>query len=74
MNLDHVGEPSLSSSQMEEEDPYVIPSWVVESSHSQDFLDDVFLLDESILEAMSRIEKPWGELHHRSYSFLSLII
>ena len=43
---------------MEEEDPYVLPTWEVESSHSHDFLNDVFPLDEAILEAMSRVEKP----------------
>ena len=40
---------------MEEEDAYVLSTWVVESSHSQDCLDDVFPLDEAILEAMSGI-------------------
>ena len=52
-NLDCVVEPSPSSSWTEEEDPYVLPSWVVESSHSHDFLDDVFPSDEAIIEAMS---------------------
>ena len=37
------------------------------TSHSHDFLDDIFPSDEAILEAMSRLEQPWGELHHRSY-------
>ena len=67
MNLDQVAEPSPSSSRLEEEDPYVLPAWVVESSHSHDFLDDVFPSDEAILEAMSGIEQPWEELHHRLY-------
>ena len=42
-------------------------AWVVESSHSQDFLDGVFPSNEAILEAMSGIEQPWRELHHISY-------
>ena len=67
VNLDHVVEPSPSSSWMQEEDPYVLLAWVVESSHSHDCLDDVFPSDESILETMSGIEQPWEELHHRSY-------
>ena len=58
-NIDHVVEPSPSSLRMEEEDPYVLPAWKVESSHSQDYVDDVFLSDEAILEAMSRIEQDW---------------
>ena len=52
---------------MEEEDPYVLPAWVVDSSHLHDFFDDVFPSDEAILEAMSGVEQPWEELHHRSY-------
>ena len=32
-----------------------------------DCLDDFFPSNEAILEAMSRVEKPWEELHHRSY-------
>ena len=47
-------------------------AWVVESSHSQDCLDDVFPSDEAILEAMSGIEQPWEELHHRSYFLAKL--
>ena len=64
-NIDHVVEPSSSSSWMEEEDPYVLPAWKLESSHSQDFLDFFFLSNEAILKAMSGIEQPWGEFHHR---------
>ena len=67
VNLDHVVKPSPSSSRMEEEDPCVLPAWAVQSSHSQDCLDDVFPSDEAILEAMSGIEQPYRELHHRSY-------
>ena len=63
-NLECVAEPSPSSSRTEEEDPYVLPVWVVESSHSHDLLDDFFPLDEAILEAMSGVEQPWEELHH----------
>ena len=63
-NIDHVAEPSPSSSWIEEEDPYVLPAWVVESYHSYDCLDDVFPSDEAILEAMYGVEKPWEELHH----------
>ena len=45
----------------------MLPAWIVESSHSHDYLDDVFPSDEAILEAMSMIEQPSEELHHRSY-------
>ena len=65
-NLECVAEPSPSSSLTEEEDPYVLPPWVVQSSHAHDCLDSVFPLDEAIIEAMSGVEQPWEELHHRS--------
>ena len=71
-NIDQVVEPIPSSSWMEEEDPYVFPAWAVESSHAHDFLDSVFPSDEAIIEAMSGVEPPWEELHHRSYFLLEL--
>ena len=48
-NLPCVAEPSPSSSRTKEEDPYVLPTWVVQSSHTQDFLDRVFLLMRLLL-------------------------
>ena len=57
-NLGCVAEPSLSSLRMEEEDPYVLPAWVVQSSHVHDCLDSVFPSDEEIIEAMSGVEPP----------------
>ena len=71
-NLECVVEPSPSSLRMEEVDPYVLPAWEVESSHKHDFLDSVFPSDEAIVEAMSRVEPPWEELHHRSYFLLEI--
>ena len=52
-NLECAAEPSPCSSRMEEEDPYVLPAWVVQSSHVHNYLDTVFPLDEAIIEAMS---------------------
>ena len=66
-NLDCVAEPSPSSSRMEEENPYVLPAWAIESSHAHDCLDSVFPSDEAIIEVMSGVEPPWEDLHHRSY-------
>ena len=57
-NLDCVVESSPSSSWKKEEDPYVLPAWVVESAHTHDCLDSVFSSDEAIIEAMSRVEPP----------------
>ena len=59
--------PCSSSLRTEEEDPYVLPAWEVQSSHAHDCLDMVFPSDEAIIEAMSGVEPPWEELHHRSY-------
>jgi hypothetical protein len=36
-------------------------------SHAQDPLDLVFPSDEVILEAMTGPDRPWDDLHHRSY-------
>ena len=43
VNLDQVAESSPSSSQTEEEDPYVLPTWAVESSHSHDNFPTPFI-------------------------------
>ena len=45
----------------------MLPAWAVQSSHVHNFLDSVFPSDEEIIEAMSGVEPPWEELHHRSY-------
>ena len=42
-NLKNVADPCSSSSQTEEEDPYVLPTWEVQSSHAHDCLDMVSL-------------------------------
>ena len=66
-NIESVAEPSPSSSWTEEEDPYVLPAWAVQSSHAHDYLDTVFPSDEAIIEAMLGFEPPWEEIHHRYY-------
>ena len=45
----------------------MLPAWAVQSSHTHDCLDTVFPSNEAIIEAMSGVEPPWEELHHRSY-------
>ena len=66
-NLKSVAEPSPSSSRTKEEDPYALSAWAVQYSHTHDYLDSVFPSYEAIIEAMSGVEPPWEELHHRSY-------
>ena len=63
VNLECVAEPSPSSSQMEEEDPYVLPTWEVESSHAHDFLDSVF-------HEMKLLLRPCLGLSHLGKSYI----
>ena len=54
-------------------DMYSLPEWAsLPSSSSHDFLNDVLLSDEAILEAMTLSERPWEDHHHRS-SILPLL-
>jgi hypothetical protein len=52
---------------MEEVDDLPKPVWAVNSSHSSDCLEMVMPSDEAILEAMTGLERPWDDFHHRSY-------
>jgi len=46
-------------------DLYSLPEWVdIPSSLSHDFLNDVLLSDEAIIEAMALRERPWEDNHH----------
>ena len=58
-NLVCVAEPSPSSSRMGEEDPYVLPAWAAQYSHTHDYLDSFFPLDKVIIEAISGVEPLW---------------
>jgi hypothetical protein len=51
----------------QELDPVLEPIWAQESLTSHDPLDLVFPSDEAILEAMTGPDRPWDDLHHRSY-------
>jgi hypothetical protein len=37
------------------------------SSCSHDCLDEIFPSDEAIIEATNGFDKPWDDMHHRSY-------
>jgi hypothetical protein len=43
------------------------PIWAQISLADTDFLDLVFPFDATVIEAMTSPEKPWDDLHHRSY-------
>jgi hypothetical protein len=60
-------DPNQTPSVMEEDDLFPEPVWAQNSSISQDCLDTIFPSDEAIIEAMVGSERPWGDMHHRSY-------
>jgi hypothetical protein len=43
------------------------PIWAQGSLADTDSLDLVLPSDEAIIEAMTSLDKPWDDLHHRSY-------
>ena len=43
------------------------PIWAQVSLADTDSLDLFFPFDEAIIEAMTSLDKPWDDLHHRSY-------
>jgi hypothetical protein len=48
-------------------DIYSFPEWAtIPSSSSHNFLNDILLLDEAIIEVMTLFERPWEDNHHRS--------
>jgi hypothetical protein len=51
----------------QELDPILEPIWAQGSLAETDSLDLVFPSDEAIIEAMTSPDKPWDDLHHKSY-------
>jgi hypothetical protein len=58
---------STNPTPAQEFDPLLEPIWAQGSLASTDSLDLVFPSDEAIIEAMTNLDKPWEDLHHRSY-------
>jgi hypothetical protein len=48
-------------------DPLLEPIWAQGSLANTNSLDLVLPSDEAVIEAMTSSEKPWEDLHHRSY-------
>jgi hypothetical protein len=48
------------------------PIWAQGSLANTDSLDLVLSLNKAIIEAMTSLNKPWDDLHHRSYFLLEL--
>jgi hypothetical protein len=53
-------------------DPVLEPTWAQGSLVDTNSLDLVFPSYEVIIEAMTSPNKPWDDLHHRSYFLLEL--
>jgi hypothetical protein len=70
--LDSSADPDPVTSQTDEEDPVLRPVWATSLSCSHDFLDETLPSNEAILEAMNVFERPWDDMHHRSY-FLPIL-
>jgi hypothetical protein len=51
----------------QELDPILEPIWAQGSLADTDSLDLVLPSDEAVIEAMTSPDKPWDDLHHRSY-------
>jgi hypothetical protein len=49
------------------------PIWAQGSLADTDSLDLVFPSDKAVIEAMTNLNKPWDDLHHRSYFLPDLI-
>jgi hypothetical protein len=60
------------TSPTDDEDPVLRPVWATSLSCSHDFLDETLPSNESILEAMNGSDRPWDDMHHRSYFLPSL--
>jgi hypothetical protein len=58
-------DPDLTPAQ--ELDPILEPTWAQGSLANTDSLDLVLPSDEAIIEAMTSLDRPWDDLHHRSY-------
>jgi hypothetical protein len=46
--------------------------WATSSSCSHDCLNETLPLNEAITEAMNGSDKPWDDMHHRSYFLLEI--
>jgi hypothetical protein len=66
-SLVHQTSSHTDPSPAQELDPLLEPIWAQGSLAHTDSLDLVLPYDEAIIEAMTSPDKPWKNLHHRSY-------
>jgi len=53
-------------------DGIIEPIWNANSTKSLRCLNTLFPTDEAIMEEMTRLERPWEDLHHRSCFLLDI--
>ena len=59
--------PDPDPTPTQELDPLLEPIWAQGSLATIDSLDLVLPSDKAVIEAMTSLDKPWEDLHHRSY-------
>jgi hypothetical protein len=72
-SLVHHASTNPDSTPAQELDPLLEPIWAQGSLTNTDSLDLVFPSNEAVIEAITSPDKPWEDLHHRSYFLLELI-
>jgi hypothetical protein len=65
--LDSSTDTDPVTSQTDKEDHVLKPVWATSSYCPCDCLDDTLPSDEAIIEAMNGSNRPWYDMHHRSY-------
>jgi hypothetical protein len=66
-SLVHQASANPDPTPAQELDPLLEPIWAQVSLANVDSLDLVLPSDEAVIEAMTSPDKPWDDLHHRSY-------
>jgi hypothetical protein len=66
-SLVHQDSANPDPTSAQELDPLLEPIWAHVSLANIDSLDLFFPLDEAVIKAMTSLDKPWEDLHHRSY-------
>jgi hypothetical protein len=66
-SLVHQASANTNLNPAQELDPLLEPIWAHSSLANVDSLDLVFPSDEVLIKAMTSPDKPWEDLHHRSY-------
>jgi hypothetical protein len=66
-SLVHQASSNTDLTHAQQLDPLLEPIWAQGSLANIDSLDLVLPSDEAIIKAMTSLDKPWEDVHHRSY-------